>query len=384
MQWRCRQEVEDALWGAARELLSPGVLDRKRLVRAIEERTALYTTDRTSLSVFGGGKAPESDLAARALFFGVADAAKISIPLAELLGKRLIPDGKTLRILDLGAGTGAMGLGLMSFLADQKDERSLEIDAIDTDQAALAIYERALAALPDGFGPRAKVRLLGSSVTSVEAQEARYDLILVGSVLNELDPKHRSELVSESLKALHPKGAMIIIEPALRETSRGLHIVRDAAIESGATIFAPCTRRIAPCPALEDERDWCHEDRAGVLPMRARQVAQVTGLRDSGLKFSYLVIRHGTEALVEVASEELALRVVSQPQRGKGQRECFACSDRGRQRVRLLKRNRDAGNREFDRARRGDVLVTSASKVDSADRVDVLKKQPVELVKPAS
>jgi ribosomal protein RSM22 (predicted rRNA methylase) len=386
MQWRCRQEVEDVLWAAARAQLPAMALERKRLLQAITERTALYTTEREGLRAAARDDMPSTDLAARSLFFGVADAAKISIPLHELAGRNLLPPGESWRILDLGAGGGAMGLGLLSYAADHHPGLSVQIDAVDLDDKALAIYSEAIARAGESSMDlgAVEIRTHASSALDFTIAASDYDLIILGSMLNELSESERTTLASGAMQGVNAAGALIIIEPALRETSRALHRVRDSLIEGRATIFAPCTRAAAPCPALSDERDWCHEDRAGVLPDRARQMAQSTGLRDGGLKFSYLVARHGGEPLVQTEGEELALRVVSQPQRGKGQRECFACSECGRQRVRLLKRNRNSGNRLFDRAKRGDVLLTTRACMSEGERHDVARDQPVTLCRPAS
>jgi ribosomal protein RSM22 (predicted rRNA methylase) len=358
-------------------------LDRKRLVQAITERTALYTTEREKLPSAIGAEMPSTDLAARALFFGVADAAKISIPLQELAGRGLLPSGSSWRVLDLGAGAGAMGLGVLSFAADSHPGVGLKIDAVDLDDKALSLYREAL----DNLNQRdvdlaaSEIQTITASAIDYRIEEGAYDLVVAGTLLNELSEAAASKLAQRAIKGVSEGGALILIEPALRDTSRALHRVRDALISSEATIFAPCTRAQAPCPALADESDWCHEDRPGVLPSRARQLAAITGLRDGGLKFSYLVARHGTEKLV--ASEERAWRVVSQPQRGKGQRECFACGDLGRHRVRLLKRNRTSANRVFDRARRGDVLLADVDAPPEAARIEISKNQTVDLIRPA-
>ena len=210
-------------------------------------------------------------------------------------------------------------------------------------------------------------------------------MVVLGSMLNELSEGERLALGARAMDAVAPGGALIIIEPALRETSRALHRVRDSIVAHGANIFAPCTHSDATCSALVDERDWCHEDRAVVLPSRARQMAQSTGLRDGGLKFSYLVARHSSEPLVATEEGIVALRVVGQPQRGKGQRECFVCAPTlGRRKLRLLKRNRSSKNRILERAHRGDVLLASSEKLSSPDeRLEIDKEQRVTLLRPA-
>ena len=388
MEWRCRQEIEDALWQAARTQLRPNDLQRKPLLRAITERTALYTTERDELAAVARASMPGVDLAARALFFSVADAAKVSIPLSELAGRSRLPTGSRWKVLDLGAGAGAMGLGLLSFAADHHPGLGVHIDAVDLDASALSIYSGAVGAIGNSkldLGTLS-IQTIESSAVKYSAREGHYDLVVLGSMLNELSESDRIALATRAMSAVAPGGAMIIVEPALRVTSRALHRVRDALIVGGAHVFAPCTNPDTSCPALADERDWCHEDRAVVLPSRARQMAQTTGLRDGGLKFSYLVVRNEADALVESESGTFALRVVGQPQRAKGQRECFVCGPGvGRRKLRLLKRNRSSKNRLIERARRGDVLLAANLEAPQAsdERLEIAKTQEVVVVRPA-
>jgi ribosomal protein RSM22 (predicted rRNA methylase) len=201
----------------------------------------------------------------------------------------------------------------------------------------------------------------------------------MGTVLNELSAVARLALVNRALAAITPDGAVIAIEPALRDTSRNLHELRDAILTSGAAhVFAPCTRRCAPCPALANPDDWCHEDRAIELPPRTAELARLTHLRDSGMKFSYLVLRRDDAPLVTQAR---AWRVVSAPRPAKGKLELFGCNDAGRVPLRLLKRNRADANRAFEKARRGDVLVVDAPVED--DRVEIGVDSSVDRLLPA-
>ena len=366
-QWSASRALEDALWGAARKHLSAGVLAHRLLVPAVIARSEMYTTGRDQLGDAPRGAAKAADLAARALFFGTADAAKITIPLGELAGRGLIADRRPLRIADVGAGAGAMTLGALDFLG----ERPTEILAIDRDGDALDVMRDAVSLL----SPTARIVCERGDLANVALERGRFDLVIAGTVLNELDPGARQKLVQTMIAGLADDGAAIIIEPALREAARALHELRDWALRDQiAHVFAPCTRRSAPCPMLADERDWCHEDRPTQLPPRASRIAQVTGLRTHGLKFSYLVLRKSAEPLID--AERPALRIVSAAQRSRGKRECFACGDAGRVQLRLFKKNRTDANRIFERAQRGDVAITSADGTIARD-------EHVELVQPA-
>ena len=365
MTWIVPVELEDAVRAAAREVVGDAALGDGPLGRAIADRSRRYTSERDELARPSDAR---GDLAARAAFFTVADAIKIAIPLRELVGRGALPARRPLRVVDLGAGCGALGLGLAATLRDV----AVELVAIDRDADALRIAKAALAR----FAPSFTVTTHTGDVKSTPIPPA--DLVLAGTVLNELPADARLPLVQRALAALADDGAVILIEPALRDTTRALHELRDAAIARGAHVFAPCTRTGAPCPALADADDWCHEDRLVELPPRTAQLARTTHLRDSGLKFSYLVLRTSPRALVDAPG---AWRVVSASHGKKGKLEMYGCGDAGRFPIRLLTRHRNSGNRELERARRGDVIVTPAAPDD--ERVEITRDTPVTRIEPA-
>ena len=129
-----------------------------------------------------------------------------------------------------------------------------------------------------------------------------------------------------------------------------------------------------PCPALIDERDWCHEDRPLALAPRTAALAAATGLRDTGIKFSYLVLRREPDPIALPPPGRAALRVVSEPRKAKGRRELTACGEAGWVALRLLTRHRSDATRPFERARRGDLIIVPEPAADrditSADEVE--------------
>jgi ribosomal protein RSM22 (predicted rRNA methylase) len=373
--WTVPNDLEDVVLAATRDVLGDSPLTTAHLTRSIIDRSRRYTSDRDRLASPADRK---GDLAARAAFFTIADAMKVAVPLAELAGRGALPSRRPLRIVDVGAGCGAMTLGLVAHLGNvAQGGPAFDILAIDRDVDALRIAGAAIR----GLAARRDIDL---SITTRSADVAETalppcDMVLMGTVLNELDGAARHALVQRALAAIAEDGVVIAIEPALRDTSRALHEVRDAIIESGAArVFAPCTRTCAPCPALADPDDWCHEDRALELPPRAAELARMTHLRDSGMKFSYLVLRRSDAPRLAAASD---WRVVSAPRAAKGKLEIFGCNETGRIPLRLLKRNRADENRAFEDARRGDIIVTSA--VPDGERVEIGRETPVEVLRPA-
>jgi ribosomal protein RSM22 (predicted rRNA methylase) len=359
--WTVPAAVEDALRDAARRHLPEGVVGGSVLTAAVVDRSKRYTSERERLA-----EASPRDLAARALFFTVADAPKAVCVLAELGDGLRWHGDDPLRVLDLGAGCGAMSLGALVHAAAAGATRPLAIEAVDQDAAALAILADAVPAAARALGVAATVTTRRADLPG--AALPRAELILAGTVLNELDDAAALALTRAALAALADDGALVLIEPALRETTRALHRLRDAVIAAGAAhVFAPCTRRAAPCPMLADERDWCHEERGAALPPRAARLAQVTGLRDGAMKYSYLVLRHRPG---HVGGTDDALRVVGHPQRSKGKLELPVCGQAGLTQLRVLKRDRATIGRAVQRARRGDVLHLDGGDGDGDDPAD--------------
>lgn len=371
MNWIVPDELEAAVHAATRAALGDAPLATAALTRAIVDRSRRYTSDRDRLSADRAG-----DLAARAMFFTVADAMKIAIPLGELASRDALPTTRPLRVVDLGAGCGAMSLGTLATLAVGQP-LDLHITAIDRDAPALAIARDAIARLAAHHGATATVVTRDDDIARAKLPAA--DLVVAGTLLNELPAAARLDLVLRALAAIDDHGAVILIEPALRDTARALHELRDAVVGAGrGHVFAPCTHGLAPCPALADPSDWCHEDRALALPRRTAELARLTHLRDGGMKFSYLVLRRQPLALVE---DPAAWRVVSAPMPAKGKLEIIGCSAAGRLSLRMLRRHRAPHNRSFDAADRGDVLVIDAA--PTADRVEITGDTRVERLEPA-
>ena len=228
----------------------------------------------------------------------------------------------TMRVLDLGAGTGAAGRAIRGRFGE--DVELVAVDRVPGPGILVADVLR-------GVRP--------AGVTG------RFDLIVSAHLLNELgtrlDLDGRARLVAGWCRdLLEPDGTCIVIEPALRDTARDLLGVRDRLLVAGLRVTAPCFCQTA-CPALAHERDWCH-DSAGVL---------VAGR--SRVDFSYLVLRQSCAGEVDPSR----YRVVSDPIKDKGRLRFFICGVAGRFTLMRLNRDRSSANQALDQARRGDIVV---------------------------
>jgi len=221
-------------------------------------------------------------------------------------------------VLDLGTGTGAVGLALRKRWPD------VSIVAVDKVASPGVVHADVTRS------PRP------------EGVEGRFDLVVAAHLLNELplglDARARLVLgwVDELLE---PDGTVLLVEPALRQTSRDLLAVRDRLLGAGLFVVSPCLWQ-GPCPALAKERDFCHAAAPAVAQGRSR------------VDFSYLVVsRRGTPD----ANAEL-FRMVSDPMKDKGRLRWFGCGPSGRLLITRLDRDQSASNQALERAARGDVV----------------------------
>lgn len=340
------------------------------LVAGLRELSAAY--NRLDGDLHHAPTTPAS-LSARLQFFLPRDAPKSWLPLTELWNPLGLSKRSSFRILDLGAGTGATSLGASGFIAARNPAAQIAIDAVDSFAGGLSAFER-LASHPEALHlPDLSLHTTTGDLHKWLRREAgsgpRYDLILLGLVLNEGGAgDDAADLVLRSLKRaltlLNPTGALIIVEPALRLVSRRLQQLRDQ-LEAAewCTIFAPCPM-IDACPLLESPDDWCHQVMHRKLPPHAARLADAANLRSKRLTFSYLTLvcpdqpRLG-ELHKGARRDTIPLRVVSDPLPSKGKLELVLCGPEGRRIGMRLDRHSTPQNRPFENAQRGDFLAFS-------------------------
>jgi SAM-dependent methyltransferase len=338
--------IERAAWHAA------GQPPPSQIARAVMRLRESYL----------GARAAGADATlAKLAFFGVADAPKWGVVLAELDAARALPSGRSWRMLDLGAGPGTTTLAVAEWLRVRAlGPDRIHVTAIDRDTAALEKARVLLSRWREEAQGGAQVMwdALAFDLERASLPRGPYDLVLCANAANEIfgddtDPiARRTDLFARAIDVLSPEGTLIVIEPALKETARSLHRIRDALLERGvANVFAPCLRG-APCPMLATPRDWCHEERRVALPERTRLVARLAHVRRETLKFTYVSLRKDGRSLHD-AFPRANLRIVSRTLVSKGRDEVFVCGAGGRTRVLRNRRDRTETNAGFDALDRG-------------------------------
>jgi len=332
-----------ALLGRARALLDlpPGPPDRLapgELRRAARAASALHEglVGRRELARSRTYDEP-AHLAAYLLWWWPQTYAKVQAVLGLARSAGTIPALPARpRTLDLGAGPAPAALALLDALGGS---------ALAVDSSAAALPEAR--ALSQGVVATRQADLGGG----LPRLDGEFDLVVVANALSELPVRSRAALV-EALP-LAQNGAVLLVEPALRETGRALLELRDELLRTGRwSAAAPClTQR--PCPALEHPRDWCTALHAWDAPPHVAQLAAQLGLRaDEALAYAPLVLTRSVSP-----PPRDVWRVVGVPRPEKGKKRLFVCSDEGRVPVARLDRDAAPANADFDRLERGDLVL---------------------------
>jgi ribosomal protein RSM22 (predicted rRNA methylase) len=340
------------------------------LAQAVVNLSRLFTTARPSLS-------PRylddpAHAAAYLSYFLPVNLSKVQVLLDELPNESSLetPD-RPMAVLDLGCGPGTGSLALLDWLWHRSPERvkSLSVLAADSSQASLQDAKRLWEAYCQEVGISGPVlRCVEGNLEhpfkgDLGKQIVRggpYDLIIIANALNELfstaadPPVERTAVVGQLLPFLEPHGTIMIVEPALRQTARALHQMRNHLLKRGlCTVYSPCLHEGA-CPALDHPDDWCHEERPWQTPSAIAVLDREAGFIKDALKFSYLLLR--TDGRTIVPRSPQTFRVVSELRELKGEKRAWLCNETGRPEVGRLDRKASSHNAALDSWHRGAIV----------------------------
>ncbi len=316
-------------------------------------------------------------------YFLPSNLRKIHLPLRELsLHPQSTLLNERLRILDIGSGPGTATLGVLEFLSGKGKKPVLEITAADQVPENLQDAEALFESYRDRYNMEASLHTVKTSVEKLEQSlTGHYDLIILSNVLNELFPREE-EKIPKRIDLLHAvlgrflarNGSCVIIEPALRDTSREMLMVRDGLLTHGFHAYSPCLMSES-CPALLNPKDWCHEDVPWDPPALIQKLDKLTGLKKDSLKFSYSVIRKDNISLADM-HDIPSFRIVSGPLVSKGKIEFYLCGKGGRRLITRLDKDSSPLNEEFEMLKRGTVACL-ANLLDEGKRYKVAKDTAV-------
>ena len=367
------------------------------LAQAVVNLSRLFTTARATLPLHYLDDPAHAS--AYLSYFLPVNLSKVQVLLDELSeNSGTEASDRPMAILDLGCGPGTGALALLDWLWHRSPEqaKSLSVLASDASHAPLRDTKR----LWDAYC--LEVGISTSRLRCVEGnlehplkgdlgkqivQGGPYDLIMMANCLNELfsasidPPAERAAIVAQLLPFLAPHGTIMIIEPALRQTARGLHQLRNHLLKQGlCTVYSPCLHEKA-CPALDHPDDWCHEERPWQTPPMIAAIDRDVGFIKDALKFSYLLLR--TDGRTIATRNQQTFRVVSELRVLKGDTRAWLCNELGRSEVGRLDRMESETNAAWDDCQRGSIIRLDGVKRKEGSTLGRIPAEgAVEIVRP--
>jgi ribosomal protein RSM22 (predicted rRNA methylase) len=182
---------------------------------------------------------------------------------------------------------------------------------------------------PQSAKQKAKSDRAASTERSNASSLERFDLVIVGHVLNELDDDTRAGVLDEAWRLTG--GLLLIVEPGTPDAFAIVRSARDALLAQGARTIAPCAHD-RPCPL---EGDWCHFPQRLWRPDFQRRARGAPSQWEDA-KFAYA-------ALARFPPESpIWGRVIREPSFNKAYAEVTISVREGVRRYRALKRHRES------------------------------------------
>ena len=245
------------------------------------------------------------------------------------------PKKGPVRILDLGAGTGASGLSCLHYLRSQGVENHLQLEAVDYSSKSLAFLKKLHSSRND-LWTDSRVTTIRQDLKFSPSEDNRkkYDLILLGYSLNELleevaeDSNYR-QLLSSLPDLLKSNGMAIITEPAQRDLC---HLLQQKCTELvdknyNLNLHAPYFNGM-PCPlAANKSKYFSHEVRKFKPAETVEKINRPLNLEIREVKFGLSML--GTARPMEIAKENQVCRIISPLKKRKGTVSFIGMSHKG-------------------------------------------------------
>jgi len=245
-----------------------------RLEKSIQKLSDAYTKQREFKTDLLSD--PEL-LSAYGLFFFPQTYTRTRFVFLEIL-QRGWKSPDSISILDLGSGSGAASFALASEIKGR-----VRITAVDRSKPALSAMQKIASECLD---LQCETHLQ-DLWTWARSENKKYDLIVASFSLSETKSSFQ-QWTDTLLRLITEEGIILILEPALKETSEKLEFLRnEIALKTPLYIWGPCLHR-EECPLLKEGKFWCHEVRSWKPPESLSFMNRHLYRKIHVLKFSFL------------------------------------------------------------------------------------------------
>ncbi len=242
---------------------------------------------------------------------------------------------RPLRVLDLGCGPAPAAAAVCDCFP------VATVQLVDSSPKALQLARELFATDFQSDNRQIDVQTEVCNIKTYNPAET-YDFIVMSHALNELwageaeQQAHCTELAARLASVLSPEGILLLVEPALQETSRLLLGIRDGLLSSqkGLHILSPCPAGATPCPALNSGTQSCHAEATWEPVEPVASLAQQAGLERKSVKMSFCAFSRRER------QEGNKLRVVSDAMLNKAGRLRYLLCD-GKRRIALSAKKED-------------------------------------------
>ena len=274
--------------------------DLRKLEEPVAALSDRFTTERSP--GFAGYADDDRMLLAYGLFFFPQNFVRVQLVLNEALrvSRWTAPSGRPLRILDLGAGTGAAGLSVASRLA-QDAGRDMELHALDHSAVSLGILDRVFQVVSPTLCPLTELfTYQGHLLHPPKSLAGPWDVIVVSYALNEVALSRPEDEIRSWLRTtigeLAADGLLLICEPVVKASTERIEKLRDWIMANRvAQVLAPCLHG-KPCPMLALRKGWCHDVRRWQIPESVSFINRRLFREIDVLKFSFLALSRHAQA----------------------------------------------------------------------------------------
>jgi len=209
----------------------------------------------------------------------------------------------------------------------------------------------------------------------------KWDLMILGYALFDLFPRKEEQklYIQSLLKHLSEDGHLLLVDSSHVDKNRRLLSLRDALVEEGAVIQAPCIWK-GKCPSLEHSSSVCFAMRPFEKPPLIKEIQRATQINLNSLKMSYLILK-SPQASWPTLPEKRLYRIVSPPIETYVGTRFFLCGTDGKKSLGSRLNEHPKESRAYEFLRRGD-LISITNPIEINEDLEITNETHLHLEAP--